>query len=337
VWELSADNALDYLRGQGWLAAGPAHVEVLPGGVSGIVLRVEQAGRRMVVKQSRPQLRTRDEWFSDLDRIYREQDVMELLAPHLVNVPRVLFADRPRHVLVMEHAPEGARPWKEQLLAGEVDLLTADEAGRALGTIHDVTARERDRLEAMGLAERRVFVQLRVDPFYRRVQERRPEVAELVAPLIDELMSAWEALCHGDFSPKNLLVAPRAALTLVDYETAHLGEPAMDLGFFFSHLVLKAFHRPARTGPYLGLIRAAWRGYEEAAELAPESTRRRRGLGHLGVCLLARIDGTSPVDYLPQPDRREAVRELGRWLLRERPDNWDDVLDRLEEQLCRLA
>jgi 5-methylthioribose kinase len=338
MWELTADNALDYLRGQGWLAPGPARVEVLAGGVSNAVLRVEQHGRRMVVKQSRPQLRTRDEWFSDLERIHREQEVMELLGPLLPEgvVPKVLFADRPRHVLVMEHAPLDSRSWKEQLLAGEIDRNTAAQAGRILGTIHARTAEQRDRLADEGLAERRVFVQLRVDPFYRRVQERRPEVADATAPLIDDLMQAREALCHGDFSPKNLLVHS-AGLTLVDYETAHLGEPAMDLGFFFSHLVLKAFHRPDLQQRFLDVIWTAWWAYARAVELSMESTLLRRGLMHLGVCLLARIDGTSPVDYLPDESRREAVRDLGRWLLRQRPFIWGDVFGRLEGQLCRMV
>jgi len=42
----------------------------------------------------------------------------------------------------------------------------------------------------------------------------------------------------GDYSPKNIL-AHSAGFTLVDYETAHLGDPTMDLGFFLSHLILK--------------------------------------------------------------------------------------------------
>jgi 5-methylthioribose kinase len=336
VWELSADNTLDYLRGQGWIGPEPARAEVLAGGVSNAVLRVEQGNRLFVVKQSRPRLRTRDDWFSDLERIHREQEAMELLGPLLPPgvVPRVLFADRAQHVLVMEHAPLDSRSWKEQLLAGETDPTTAGRAGRILATIHESTAQRRDRLE--GLAERRVFGQLRIDPFYRRVQERRPEVAAAVAPLIDDLLQAREALCHGDFSPKNLLVHS-GGLTLVDYETAHLGEPAMDLGFFFSHLLLKAFHRPAESARYLGLVRGAWDSYAGGITFTPPHRLLGRGLGHLGVCLLARIDGTSPVDYLPLEPRREAVRELGRWLLRERPGSWDDVLGRLEGRLCRLA
>ena len=94
--ELSADNAADYLRRQGWVGAGPVRVEALSGGVSNAVLRVETPERLFVLKQSRPQLRTRDAWFSDLDRVYREQEVMQALAPLLPpgTVPEVLFSDR---------------------------------------------------------------------------------------------------------------------------------------------------------------------------------------------------------------------------------------------------
>src|SRR3954468_13970445 len=121
--ELTTDNALDYLRQQGWIDAGPAQVEALSGGVSNQVLRVTTLERLFVLKQSRPQLRTRDAWFSDLNRVYREQEVMEYLHDLLPEpvVPRVLFADRPNYTFVMTHAPLEARVWKESLLAGEAD------------------------------------------------------------------------------------------------------------------------------------------------------------------------------------------------------------------------
>src|SRR5437763_10535098 len=117
--ELNADNALDYLRQRGWLGPESAHVEVLSGGVSNQVLRVSTTGTRFVLKQSRPQLRTRDAWFSDLERIYREQEVMQVLEPLLPagTVPRVLFADRENFAYAMSHAPDEARVWKADLLA----------------------------------------------------------------------------------------------------------------------------------------------------------------------------------------------------------------------------
>src|SRR5262245_15479729 len=327
MWELTADNALDYLRGQGRLGGGPARVEALAGGVSNVVLRVEQTGRRFVLKQSRPQLRTREAWFSDLARVYREQDVMEILAPLLPPgaIPAVLFADRPRYVLAMEHAPLEAQVWKAHLLAGVVSCATAERAGRLLGMIHDRTANRPELRDLLG--ERTVFVQLRVEPFYRRVQERHTDLAGRIEPLVGELLSASEALCHGDFSPKNLLVHP-AGVTLVDHETGHLGEPAMDLGFFFSHLVLKGI-RSGDWSRYRPLILSAWQGYEEEVYYRSATKTMQRGFAHLGACMLARIDGTSPVDYLPEEPKRAQARRLGRGLVLEPAVEWGEVFDRL--------
>ena len=52
----------------------------------------------------------------------------------------------------------------------------------------------------------------------------------------------------------------------------------------------------------------------------------RRGIPHLATCLLARIDGTSPVDYLTEEADRESARILARRVLFERPTTWEDVL-----------
>jgi hypothetical protein len=63
--ELSADNVLDYWRAAGRIGPGPARADLLGGGVSNVVLRVTTADQSFVLKQSRPQLRTKAAWFSD--------------------------------------------------------------------------------------------------------------------------------------------------------------------------------------------------------------------------------------------------------------------------------
>lgn len=333
--ELTPDNAADYLRRQGRVGPGPVDVEPLGGGVSNAVLRIRTPEHVFVLKQSRPQLRTRDAWFSDLDRVYREQEVMQILHPLLPAgiVPQVLFGDRAEYVFAMSSAPDDARPWKKTLLAGAVDLGIGERTGAVLGRMHEATARNPALIDAFG--DRAVFVQLRVDPFYRRIQERRPELAHAVAPLIDHMLSAREALCHGDYSPKNILVHEHG-FTLVDYETAHQGDPTMDLGFFLSHLLLKAARRPTDRHFLFDLTRAFWRGYGAEATFAPRAELERRGVAHCGLCLLARIDGTSPVEYLPEEPRREAVRWLGRGLLLERPASWEEALTLAEAALRPL-
>ncbi|MBV9124740.1 MAG: phosphotransferase, partial [Planctomycetes bacterium] len=286
-------------------------------------------------KQSRERLRTRDAWFSALDRVYREQEVMEVLYRLLPppTVPKVLFVDRANYLFAMSHAPAGSRVWKETLLAGQVDLDIGERAGHILGRMHEATARQPELVQPFG--DRRVFVQLRVDPFYRRIQERRPEVSQAVERIVQRLLGVSEALCHGDYSPKNILTHQQG-FTLVDYETAHWGDPTMDLGFFLSHLILKAARNLTMRQRYFDLTRAFWSGYSREAAFRPLEELQARGIEHFGVCILARIDGTSPVDYLPEEPRREAIRRLGRQVLLDRPASWEDVLTQCEGTFAAL-
>src|SRR5439155_27286490 len=122
--------------------------------------------------------------------------------------------------------------------------------------------------------DRAVFVQLRLDPFYRRVQERRPEVAHAIEPIIRHMLTAEEALCHGDYTPKNMLTHAEG-FTLVDYETAHFGDPTMDLGLFLAHIMLKACRLPGRRQDYFDLTQSFWRGYRE--EVAFRSSQELEG------------------------------------------------------------
>jgi 5-methylthioribose kinase len=208
-----------------------------------------------------------------------------------------------------------------------VDLAIARRCGTILGRLHEQTA----RLPALRerLADLIVYTQLRIDPFYRKVQERRPEVAKPIEPIIERMLTVKEAVCHGDYTPKNILTHGQG-FTLVDYETAHFGDPTMDLGLFLTHLLLKAsraHQRPDVTERFFEATRAFWQGYEAEVQFRPIAELRQRGIEHLAVCLLARIDGTSPVDYLPETERREAIRRISRELLAGgRNQTWEEVL-----------
>lgn len=329
MWELTADNALPYLRSVGLLRSGEdARIEVLGGGVSNLVLGVVQGHSAFVVKQSRPKLRTREDWFSDIERIYREQEVMELLQPLLPpgSIPAVIFSDRENYLFAMEHAPADSRVWKSMLLAGEIDPEIGRQAGRLLGQMHEAAAG--NAVFAERLADRRIFHQLRIEPFYERIRLRHPDLKEAIDPLLFQLLHHGETLCHGDFSPKNLLSSGRG-LMLVDHETAHFGEPAMDLGFFFSHLLLKGI-RAGDWRTFTGLILSCWTGYVQAIRYTSAEATLARSFGHMGVCLLTRVDGTSPVDYLSDDRQRASARQLGRGLLLQPPRGWEDLLGRIQ-------
>jgi 5-methylthioribose kinase len=344
--EVTPETAAEYLRETGRVARDEAvAVRALGWGVSNVVLRVEvEGGPPFVLKQARERLRTRAHWVSRLDRIWTEHAALVCLASLLPagTVPQILFDDRDNYLFAMTSAPDDAVVWKEQLLAltterdaarAALAVNVAREAGALLGMIHASTL-DHPALTAGPLADTVVFDQLRIDPFYRTIIRVHPDLAAPVEALCTPLPApARRCFVHADFSPKNILVHSRG-LTLVDFETAHAGDPAFDLGFFLSHLYLKAY-RPKGPDPaatrrsgaaavaFLELVHeflAAYRANPAVAAVAgPHSLGDSPPVSwHTAACMLARVDGKSPVDYLDDAARL-AVRARCLEILRRAP------------------
>ena len=251
-------------------------------------------------------------------------------------VPRVLFHDRENYLFAMQAVDADHTVWKARLLQGQIDLQIAAALGGYLATIHRRTAHDvelRDRFGDTGF-----FVELRIDPFYRRVAEVHTDLRVAIERLVDETLEKSVCLVHGDFSPKNILIT-RSGLSLVDYETGHFGDPAFDLGFFLSHLLLKTVLYQDRCAEFLGLARTFWQSYLAGLGRTAESDGfggsdlDRRTIPHTAACMLARIDGTSPIDYLTQDAAQECVRAFSRRLLVDPPAQVETVLERLQMEL----
>ena len=339
--ELGPDNLIDYLRDTGRLSpdvAARSSAEVLSGGVSNVVMRVSvPGGEDFVVKQSRAQLRTQAAWFSQPERIWRERDVLDVLQrvtpPGLV--PKLLFEDHDNFLFAMEAIPREHIVWKSSLLNGEADVSIGRRLGVTLAAIHASTASDPDLHERLG--DRTIFDELRLDPFYRFVAERQPELREALQRLIDETMATTTCLVLGDFSPKNILLVPsesssngeRPRLVLVDFETGHFGDPAFDIGFFLSHLLLKTIKHSRRADEFLEMVRQFWSDYRGAGSLP---SCEQHAVSHLAACMLARVDGKSTVDYLTS-EAQSLVREVTRdWLLSP-PDRVESAFTELQRRL----
>jgi aminoglycoside phosphotransferase (APT) family kinase protein len=322
---LTSDTALPYLRERGLLAADePAVVSTLSGGVSSEVLLIEPAGGApFVLKQVRERLKVAQDWTCDIRRLWREIDVLRLCSRIVsheqsfavqATVPHILLEDRENYCYAMSAAEPGHRTWKQGLLAGEADPNVAAATGRLLGTLHAKTWN--DAQVAADFGDRSFFDALRLDPYYRRIAEVHPELRSAIQALIDSVLQHPLCLVHGDFSPKNLLVSPKQ-LMLIDFEVGHYGDPAFDLGFCVTHLVLKAIWSGERRMEYLTLTTAFWQAYrEKLAGIASGevASLEQRAVVNLAGCMLARVDGKSPVDYLAE-SHQAVLRQLARrWL-----------------------
>ncbi len=337
MYELDSTNAAGYLIATGRVARDePVRVEELAGGVSNVVLRVTPQSRPpFVVKQSREQLRTQLEWRSRLDRIWREVAVMRtlnrILEPGLV--PGILFEDRENFLFAMEAIDERHIVWKTALLADHVDLELGARLGRILATVHRETWNDSAVRDA--LPDLVVFDELRIDPYYRKIAEVHAPVRDRIDWLLDEMQRQRHCLVLGDFSPKNILLTGDR-VTLVDFETGHFGDPGFDHGFFLTHLTLKAIRRQSAGGVFLELARRFWQEYRSrfAESVAVVDDWEARSVVHWAACVLARIDGKSPVEYLDETCR-ETARTLAIEVLRDPPASLAECFDLTAERLHR--
>jgi 5-methylthioribose kinase len=331
VPELSRETAIEHLRRRGLTAATEVGFDELGGGVSNIVLRYAPTpdgspGSPGVLKQPRRRLRVPFEWICPLERVLKEVQCLEILACSLEpgTVPTVLDYDPDRYILAMSCAPEGARAWKGDLLAGILDPAVADEAGSVLRQVHAVACPPERNSAA--LDDPRMLVPLRIDPYYRPAAAANPDVADQVLAAGDRLTSARDTLVLGDYVPKNILVAPDGRLTIIDFEVAHYGDPAYDTASLLNHLLLKALAVPGRRRGLAELARVFWAAYKRAGGPATDDGT----LLQLGALQLARVDGLSPVEYLNDSSRAEA-RAFAHSVLQRRVDSVEDAIGLVEE------
>ena len=294
------------LEGAGLLRSGNATVTPLAGGVSCDIWRVEDDGRRFAVKRALPKLRVQAEWFASPFRNRHEQDYLKYVGKFLPGVvPGILFSGK--DFFAMEFLGDEFRDWKKLLLSGTVVRETADDAGRTLGRIHRESWNDP---EAAGLlATDRHFHELRIAPYLLASADKHPEIAGLIHAEAKRLASTKLALVHGDYSPKNLMVAP-GRLVVLDCEVAWFGDPAFDLCFLINHLLLKSLHLRERAGALLDLVPRMLFAYHAEIGENRFQTVSRHSPALLLCLLLARVDGKSPVEYLTAPSKKDFIRSF---------------------------
>jgi len=298
------------LRGAGLIDEGDVALEPLTGGVSCDVWKVETPTGPIVVKRPLPQLRVAAEWLAPVERgisevrwLRRARGVDARIAPEVL-------AELPTgHAFAMRFLPD-CPVWKDELVAGRVDPDFAGALGHRIAAVHAATANnEADRA---AFPNDEMFAALRVDPFLLYVAQHDAELAPALRGLAADLSERKIALVHGDVSPKNILVSADGPVFL-DAECAVYGDPAFDLAFCTTHLLLKAvWLDDARLGAAATALVNAYRAgidWEDADALLLRAGKLTAAL------LLARVEGKSPAPYLTDAEHKTAVRQQARALI----------------------
>ena len=102
---------------------------------------------------------------------------------------------------------------------------------------------------------------------------------------------------------------------ILDAECATFGDPAFDLAFVQSHLLLKGAWHPQWRTRYVDAFFALERAYVKHVHWEPVRNLAARTAALLPALMLARIDGKSPVEYLHDTIVKGEVRAFARGLL----------------------
>jgi len=305
------------LRTAGLLKTANPTATPLCGGVSCDIWRVEEEGRQFAVKRALPKLRVQAEWFADPARNLHEQHYLRYVGKFLPKaVPAILFSGK--DFFAMEFLGAEFQDWKTVLLSGTLWPETAVDASRTLGRIHRKSWCDPDARLIFDTG--RHFHDLRIAPYLLAAAEKNPEIAGLIQSEAERLAATKLALVHGDYSPKNLMVAP-GRLIVLDCEVAWFGDPAFDLCFLINHLLLKSLHLRGKTGALLEVIPRMISAYKAELGEARFQTVSLHAPALLLCLLLARVDGKSPAEYLTNPPEKDFIRTFVRRHLASPPED----------------
>lgn len=325
---------LRYLRERQLIAEDEfPRFEILAGGVSNRTVLVQrERGKDWVLKQALAKLRVEVDWFSAPERIHREANGLRWLgkvAPG--QVPRFLFEDDTRHILGMTAVPQPHENWKQALLKGKTDQEQARSFGRLLAKIHNAALTYPELCDEF--SERRFFEELRLEPYYAYTASQAPAAYDFLQGLIAETRERKLALAHGDYSPKNVLLHD-SRLILLDHEVIHFGDPAFDIGFSLTHLLAKALRLPRHRSDFLAMARAYWRSYADSLSSALFDAVQGQAARHTLACMLARVAGRSPLEYL-DADERCRLQQVALALIAKDLADIEELLNSFEGSLAR--
>jgi len=291
---LNPSTVVEYLTSKNVIQKSDnPQVEVLTGGVSNVVIAITTANQKLVLKQALAELAVSEKWEADQRRAIVEANAIELFNKLTPNqVPKLIFLDPDRFILVLERVPVGSTVWKSDLLAGVINPDIGLKLGATLASWHNYG--EKSAEAKIKFMEDSLFEQLRIDPFYRFVATKNPQIEVPIRKLINELEGDKTTVVHGDFSPKNIMVATNDDIYILDFEVTHVGNPVFDLAFLTAHLLCKFFRTEDRLHAKLLANTAIsfMKEYQTLRRISPSVTR------HAALIALARVEGKSPVNYL---------------------------------------
>ena len=329
------DKMLQILRHHGLLQdAKRATFEMLTGGVSSDIWKVNTDDSVFCVKRALPKLKVKADWFAPVER-NRYEVAWYQIANQIMpgSAPRILAHDAKVMLFAMEYLdPQRYKLWKSELRDGHADVRQAAQTGMVLGRIHSGAANDETVKPQFPRVD--IFHAIRLEPYLEATAAKHPDLKQQLFALSRRTAETSLTMIHGDVSPKNILMGQDGPVFL-DAECACIGDPAFDLAFCLNHFLLKCIWTPLAEKDFLACFHAMSSSYLEQVDWEDSGNLEERAASLLPGLFLARVDGKSPVEYITAESDKEMVRRCARAFLFNPTNRLTDVADAWREELSR--
>ena len=309
--------------------------ELLTGGLVNYVWRVDGYPKSVVVKAAPPYVATVPDIRLDPWRIIIEGRMMAAFEPGgllagigsaIIRPPRLIDLDEEQGILVMEYLDDNP-DFGAWLFQNQYQEASGGDIGRIVGEfIGALHARSYNNQKMAQAFDNTPIQHVRLDSQYRGIKELCLRAGLPDADALGKEAVAFGKLLQqpglcvimGDLWPRSLLITA-GGVRIIDWEFAHFGRPAQDVGHLAAHLWMHIHCAP--NDDAAAQAQTALQGFLEDYRLAlgPTfealfgATGERESAIHFGAEVLVRALGAFQNGYLydglslDDPKVKEAV------------------------------
>lgn len=208
------------------------------GGFANFVYRISANGQDYYLKQRPPYVRSRPELPRVQEDVTDEIQAYRTLEPIMPEhaIPKLVHVDHSHYLFVVTAAQHQGATLNDRFLGMDYSDAKASLAGKLVADLHGRTLNS--NLTIRGGEREAIFYKQQYQWLVREIPYQDETSRANAVQTVNELADSPKSLIWGDLSPKNIVVGSEA-VSFVDLETVHRGDPAFDLGYITGHILLE--------------------------------------------------------------------------------------------------
>ena len=208
------------------------------GGLVNYIFKVETKKGDFYLKQFLPELKS--DFFKGLelgpkDRIKLSYDVTNIYERILQRssniIPHIYLYNEMEGYMIMEGF-KGVHTAIEDIKSGKFSNSLMTSLSKAIALVHQETFSNNNNETGLYNKE---WLKLKLKyQYYEMAKIIQTDLGNKLTVFTDNYSNTKKALVHGDLCSINILTDDSQKLHLIDFEDAHIGTPAFDIGYLFS-------------------------------------------------------------------------------------------------------